>query len=146
MLICSPHQLTNHYLMASQDALSLLYNDVRTVENFATASAFRLLAEPEYDFLASHDPVTRQKIRQQVIALVFATNLTDQFYFMGSFCFSSSYFFAIIVMMFDCFRIGQQNVTDTGCHPRCSCERATCRHDAGSCACSLSVVSIPQVG
>lgn len=76
--------LTNQYLMASQDSLSLLYNDVKPVENFACSSAFRLLAEPGNDFFSSFDPVTRQKVRQQIVALVFATNLADHAYFLGA--------------------------------------------------------------
>jgi hypothetical protein len=76
--------LTNQYLMASQDSLSLLYNDVKPVENFACSSAFRLLAEPGNDFFSSFDPVTRQKVRQQTVALVFATNLADHAYFLGA--------------------------------------------------------------
>jgi cAMP-specific phosphodiesterase 4 len=76
--------LTNQYLMASQDSLSLLYNDVKQVENFACASAFRLLAEPANDFFSAFDPVLRQKVRQQTVALVFATNLADHAYFLGA--------------------------------------------------------------
>ena len=77
--------LTNQYLIASQDSVALLFNDVRLVENFACSAAFRLLASPEMgcDLLSCFETVVRQKIRQQVIALVFSTNVSDHFHFLG---------------------------------------------------------------
>ena len=53
--------------------------------SFCHSSAFRLLASPELgcDLLSVFELDVRQKVRQQVIALVFSTNLTDHFFFLG---------------------------------------------------------------
>ena len=78
--------LTNQYLIASQDSVAIIFNDIRLVENFAVSSAFRLLGSPEHecDLLTVFEPIVRQKIRQQVIALVFCTNVSDHFFFLES--------------------------------------------------------------
>jgi hypothetical protein len=50
----------------------------------AGSAAFVLMTDARLDVLAVFDPITRQKVRQQVIALVLATNLSDHDYFMGA--------------------------------------------------------------
>eukprot|EP00455_Lapot_gusevi_P000795 TRINITY_DN10354_c0_g2_i1.p1 TRINITY_DN10354_c0_g2~~TRINITY_DN10354_c0_g2_i1.p1 ORF type:complete len:278 (-),score=36.98 TRINITY_DN10354_c0_g2_i1:28-756(-) len=73
---------TNQYLIATQDELATLYNDVRVVENFACTAAFRLISEPDYDVFEAVSVTNRIRLRQQIIALVFATNLSDHFHFL----------------------------------------------------------------
>lgn len=67
--------VSNAFLVASKAAIAIRYNDDSVLENFHSASAFMLLAKPQFQLFAHLDPATYKRMRQLVIGCILATDL-----------------------------------------------------------------------
>ncbi|KAI9338397.1 hypothetical protein DFJ73DRAFT_620658, partial [Zopfochytrium polystomum] len=71
--------LNNNFLMNTLDPRAILYNDRSVLENHHLAASFEVLMRPECNFL-SHLPQSDFKpIREAVIDMVLATDLSQHF-------------------------------------------------------------------
>ena len=77
--------VNNPFLVETGHRLALTYNDQSVQENMHAAEAFLLLEEPELDFLGHLPQRIRSEIRQLVIALVLATDMSRHFALLGAF-------------------------------------------------------------
>jgi hypothetical protein len=68
--------LNNMYLINSSADLALRYNDRSILENYHIASTFELLKEERFNFLSDMDPSQYRYIRELMIELVLATDLS----------------------------------------------------------------------
>ena len=71
--------LSNSFLIQALDPLAVLYNDISPQEQHHTASAFKLLLDPEYNFMTNFDKNTFQDIRKMVINMVIKTDMQNHF-------------------------------------------------------------------
>jgi cAMP-specific phosphodiesterase 4 len=67
---------TNQYLINSSSELAIMYNDESVLEQHHLAVAFKLLQDPNCDFLVGLTKKQRQAFRKIVIAMVLATDMT----------------------------------------------------------------------
>ena len=61
--------MSNHYLIKTHSAAALLYNDNSVNENGHAATAFRLLAQPECNFLSGFERDEQRFVRRLVISI-----------------------------------------------------------------------------
>lgn len=71
--------LSNSFLIQALDPLAVLYNDISPQEQHHSASAFKLLLEPEYNFMENFDKNSFQEIRKMVITMVIKTDMQNHF-------------------------------------------------------------------
>lgn len=77
--------VNNPFLVETGHRLALTYNDQSVQENMHAAEGFLLLEEPELNFLGHLPQRVRSEIRQLVIALVLATDMSRHFALLGAF-------------------------------------------------------------
>ncbi|KAJ3048826.1 High affinity cAMP-specific 3',5'-cyclic phosphodiesterase 7A, partial [Rhizophlyctis rosea] len=77
--------VNNAFLIATLNPLAIRYNDQAVLEHFHCSSIFELLQNPEYDFLSSLPPDTRKTVREFVISMVMATDMSQHFDWIGKF-------------------------------------------------------------
>uniref|UniRef100_A0A6G1SHM3 Phosphodiesterase n=1 Tax=Aceria tosichella TaxID=561515 RepID=A0A6G1SHM3_9ACAR len=68
--------VTNQYLIDSGNELALMYNDESVLENHSLAVAFKLMQEPDCDFLENLNKKQRQTLRRMTIDMVLATDMS----------------------------------------------------------------------
>ncbi|KAL7056340.1 hypothetical protein AAHC03_020782 [Spirometra sp. Aus1] len=78
---CAVHDVnhpgvTNQYLVNTNDALAILYNDSSVLENYHLAVAFNLLTYPGCDILANFTRKQRLTFRRMVIDMVLSTDMS----------------------------------------------------------------------
>ena len=74
----------NAYLINSKDELAITYNDKSILENYHVAEAFRILEEePGCNFLTNLDTDQYKAIRNLMISMVLATDMTIHFSGLG---------------------------------------------------------------
>ena len=71
--------VNNAFLIATGDAKAVLYNDKSVLENHHVSSAFKLLAKPEMNFLSGLSKADFKNLRETVIEMVLATDLSQHF-------------------------------------------------------------------
>ncbi|XP_049453078.1 cGMP-inhibited 3',5'-cyclic phosphodiesterase B isoform X1 [Epinephelus fuscoguttatus] len=77
---------TNAFLVATNAAQAVLYNDRSVLENHHAASAWSLyLSRPEFNFLVNLDHVEFKRFRFLVIEAILATDLKKHFDFLAEF-------------------------------------------------------------
>ncbi|KAI3377140.1 hypothetical protein L3Q82_000332 [Scortum barcoo] len=77
---------TNAFLVATNAAQAVLYNDRSVLENHHAASAWSLyLSQPEFNFLVNLDHVEFKRFRFLVIEAILATDLKKHFDFLAEF-------------------------------------------------------------
>lgn len=78
---CAVHDVnhpgvTNQYLVNTNDALAILYNDSSVLENYHLAVAFNLLTYPGCDILVNFTRKQRLTFRRMVIDMVLSTDMS----------------------------------------------------------------------
>eukprot|EP00276_Gloeochaete_wittrockiana_P022180 CAMPEP_0184335358 /NCGR_PEP_ID=MMETSP1089-20130417/3926_1 /TAXON_ID=38269 ORGANISM="Gloeochaete wittrockiana, Strain SAG46.84" /NCGR_SAMPLE_ID=MMETSP1089 /ASSEMBLY_ACC=CAM_ASM_000445 /LENGTH=633 /DNA_ID=CAMNT_0026659971 /DNA_START=231 /DNA_END=2132 /DNA_ORIENTATION=+ len=68
--------LSNPFLIATNDPLALLYNDVSVLESYHAATTFKLLALPECNILSSLSPAQYRELRGHIIRNILATDMS----------------------------------------------------------------------
>ncbi|KAI8835262.1 hypothetical protein BJ741DRAFT_534115 [Chytriomyces cf. hyalinus JEL632] len=68
----------NNFLVNTSDQLALLYNDRSILENHHVSTAFRVLLQPECNFVAKLSKEEHKEFRDTIIELVLATDLQAQ--------------------------------------------------------------------
>ncbi|TPX71636.1 hypothetical protein CcCBS67573_g06106 [Chytriomyces confervae] len=68
----------NNFLVNTSDQLALLYNDRSILENHHVSTAFRVLLQPECNFVAKLSKEEYKEFRDTIIELVLATDLQAQ--------------------------------------------------------------------
>ncbi|KAL5037160.1 hypothetical protein RTP6_004631 [Batrachochytrium dendrobatidis] len=76
---------TNNFLVNTNDQKALLYNDKSVLENHHVASSFNVLLQPENNFLSHLSKSDFKAIREIVVDLVLATDLTQHFTLLSMF-------------------------------------------------------------
>ncbi|KAJ3152656.1 High affinity cAMP-specific 3',5'-cyclic phosphodiesterase 7A [Geranomyces michiganensis] len=77
--------LNNNFLCRISDSRAILYNDRSVLENYHLSSAWRLLCEPQNNFLCNVSLSDMRGIREQVIDMVLATDLSQHFAVLSQF-------------------------------------------------------------
>lgn len=67
---------TNQYLINTNSELAIMYNDESVLEQHHLAVAFKLLQDPNCDFLVNWTKKQRQAFRKIAIAMVLATDMS----------------------------------------------------------------------
>lgn len=67
--------LTNQHLINTFSDLALVYNDESVLENYHVSTAFKIMQQPNCDFLAPLDNKSRQMFRKMAISIVLATDM-----------------------------------------------------------------------
>lgn len=68
--------INNNFLIKTQNYLAVLYNDRSVLENIHVSSVFELMKNPAFDILASLSDEQRKEIRETVIEMVLATDMS----------------------------------------------------------------------
>lgn len=68
--------INNNFLIKTQNYLAVLYNDRSVLENIHCSSVFELMKNPAYDILASLTEDQRKEIRDTIIEMVLATDMS----------------------------------------------------------------------
>lgn len=68
--------INNNFLIKTQNYLALLYNDRSVLENIHCSSVFELMKNPAFDILRSFSDEQRKEIRETVIEMVLATDMS----------------------------------------------------------------------
>ncbi|VDK20621.1 unnamed protein product [Taenia asiatica] len=81
IIACAVHDVnhpgvTNQYLINTNDALAILYNDSSVLENYHLAVAFNLLTFPGCDILVNLTRKQRLTFRRMVIDMVLSTDMS----------------------------------------------------------------------
>ncbi|VDL19924.1 unnamed protein product [Hymenolepis diminuta] len=81
IIACAVHDVnhpavTNQYLINTNDALAILYNDSSVLENYHLAVAFNLLTFPGCDILVNLKKGVRASFRRMVIDMVLSTDMS----------------------------------------------------------------------
>jgi hypothetical protein len=71
--------VNNNFLIATSNRLALLYNDRSVLESYHLAKAFRILSQPECNFLQGLSKSDWQTFRESVIDMVLATDLSQHY-------------------------------------------------------------------
>ena len=66
---CGSAGVSNHYLVNTHSEAALLYNDSSVNENGHAATAFRILAQPECNFLEEFERDEQRFVRRLVISM-----------------------------------------------------------------------------
>ncbi|KAI9358881.1 hypothetical protein DFJ73DRAFT_640136, partial [Zopfochytrium polystomum] len=69
----------NGFLVASGDRKALLYNDKSVLENYHCSAAFEVMSRPQCSFLSTLDQTDYKVVRECVIDMVLATDLSQHF-------------------------------------------------------------------
>ncbi|KAI8912553.1 hypothetical protein EDD86DRAFT_201692 [Gorgonomyces haynaldii] len=69
--------VTNNFLVSTLDSKAMLYNDKAVLESHHLASSFQVLSQPQNNFLSHLSKAEFKAIREIVIDLVLATDLTQ---------------------------------------------------------------------
>ncbi|KAJ3035521.1 High affinity cAMP-specific 3',5'-cyclic phosphodiesterase 7A [Rhizophlyctis rosea] len=78
--------VNNAFLIATLNPLALRYNDQAVLENFHCSSIFEMMHNnDEYDVLSSLPLDTRKTVREFVISMVMATDMSQHFDWIGKF-------------------------------------------------------------
>lgn len=77
--------VTNQFLVATQSPLAILYNDQAVLENHHTATAFKLMAQQDYNVLGALDRADQQATRSMVIEMIMNTDMARHFQFLANF-------------------------------------------------------------
>lgn len=80
---------TNDFIVNSEDALAVDYNDISPLENHHLAKAFKILKREEYNFLDKLDNDAYRAMRSLMIELVLATDMKRHFDILSQFQASS---------------------------------------------------------
>uniref|UniRef100_A0A158QJ08 PDEase domain-containing protein n=1 Tax=Rodentolepis nana TaxID=102285 RepID=A0A158QJ08_RODNA len=81
IIACAVHDVnhpavTNQYLINTNDALAILYNDSSVLENYHLAVAFNLLTFPGCDILVNLKKSVRTSFRRMIIDMVLSTDMS----------------------------------------------------------------------
>ncbi|KAK9805235.1 hypothetical protein WJX72_007972 [[Myrmecia] bisecta] len=76
---------TNEYLVKVEDDIAITYNDQAPLESHHLAAAFRLMQNPQFNFLADLCPVDRACVRSNIIDQVQSTNMLLHFHVVSRF-------------------------------------------------------------
>jgi len=71
--------VTNAFLVNTNDALAIMYNDKSVLENYHVAEAFKLMQSPAHNLLHALDAKQYREIRSQVVRMVLATDMAEHF-------------------------------------------------------------------
>ncbi|KAI8905347.1 hypothetical protein DFJ77DRAFT_435422 [Powellomyces hirtus] len=71
--------LNNNFLVRISDSRAIMYNDRSVLENYHLSSAWKLLTQPENNFLCNMSAGDFKGVREQVIDMVLATDLSQHF-------------------------------------------------------------------
>ncbi|KAI9208239.1 Pde4d2 in complex with inhibitor Npv [Polychytrium aggregatum] len=71
--------VNNNFLISTNDRRALLYNDRSVLENHHCASAFEVLMRKECNFLGKLDRKVFKGVRDHIVAMVLATDLSQHF-------------------------------------------------------------------
>ena len=77
--------LNNNFLVHTLDRKALMYNDKAVLENHHLASSFNILLHPECNFLVGLSRPDFKLIRETIIEMVLATDLSQHFHLIASF-------------------------------------------------------------
>lgn len=76
---------TNAFLVAAEDKKAILYNDRSVLENHHAAESWKLLSEPENNFIDTLDSAETKRFRYLVLEFILATDLKQHFDIIMSF-------------------------------------------------------------
>lgn len=77
--------VNNNFLINTYDTRAILYNDKSILENHHLASAFAILAKEDCNFINSLSKQEFKSMREVVIEMVFATDLSQHFILLSEF-------------------------------------------------------------
>lgn len=77
--------VNNLYLINTQDPLAILYNDKSVLENHHISAAFKLMQDPSKDIFFSLKTDERKVLRNKMISMVLATDMSRHFQDMTKF-------------------------------------------------------------
>jgi hypothetical protein len=77
--------VNNAYLVSIMDPLAIKYSDISVLEHFHASSAFEMMQKDEYNFLENLNLEERKAIREMVISMVLATDMSFHFDWIGKF-------------------------------------------------------------
>ncbi|RKO95547.1 HD-domain/PDEase-like protein [Caulochytrium protostelioides] len=77
--------VNNAFLISTLDPLSLRYNDVAPLENYHAASVFDMMQSTELNLLETLPLESRRYVRDLVLTMVLATDMTAHFEWIGKF-------------------------------------------------------------
>ncbi|KAJ3378170.1 hypothetical protein HDU84_007886 [Entophlyctis sp. JEL0112] len=77
--------VNNNFLSTTYDMRAILYNDRSILENHHLATAFTLMSRSELDFLGQLPRAEFKQLREAVIEMVLATDLSQHFGLLGAF-------------------------------------------------------------
>eukprot|EP00475_Leptophrys_vorax_P025009 TRINITY_DN34822_c0_g1_i1.p1 TRINITY_DN34822_c0_g1~~TRINITY_DN34822_c0_g1_i1.p1 ORF type:complete len:646 (-),score=117.89 TRINITY_DN34822_c0_g1_i1:2767-4704(-) len=67
----------NPFSVATGDEFALIYNDRSVLENMHVSEAFRLFRQEHHDLFSSLGPSERKEVRQTIISMVLATDMSQ---------------------------------------------------------------------
>ena len=74
---------TNQFLINTSHELAIMYNDESVLENHHLAVAFKLLKDPNCNFLENMEPAQTKAFRRMMIDNVLATDMSKHFKHLG---------------------------------------------------------------
>lgn len=74
----------NKFLVESSHELALMYNDESVLENHHLAVAFKLLLQPECNFLQNLETAQMKALRRMMIDMVLATDMDKHYQQLGA--------------------------------------------------------------
>lgn len=77
--------MNNAFLVATADPLAIRYNDLSVLEYFHTASLFEMMQDPELNILANFPTDQKKNIRDMIIGMILATDMSSHFDWIGKF-------------------------------------------------------------
>eukprot|EP00753_Platysulcus_tardus_P006115 PLAT13992.1.p1 GENE.PLAT13992.1~~PLAT13992.1.p1 ORF type:complete len:614 (-),score=256.88 PLAT13992.1:78-1889(-) len=77
--------VNNSYLINTNHAVALMYNDQNVLENFHVAEAFAIMRQPGCDVLGALEVEQYRSVRARLISLVLATDLAEHFNLVNKF-------------------------------------------------------------
>ncbi|KAJ3288895.1 High affinity cAMP-specific 3',5'-cyclic phosphodiesterase 7A [Borealophlyctis nickersoniae] len=77
--------VNNNFLVATQDTKAILYNDRSVLENHHLAASFRVLSDSKNNFLSHLPKADFKAIREAIIEMVLATDLSQHFQLLSMF-------------------------------------------------------------
>ncbi|KAJ3386740.1 High affinity cAMP-specific 3',5'-cyclic phosphodiesterase 7A [Lobulomyces angularis] len=77
--------VNNAYLVSVVDPLAIRYSDQSVLENFHCSTVFEIMLQEDYNFLENLTLEERKPIREMVISMVLATDMTFHFEWVGKF-------------------------------------------------------------
>lgn len=75
---------TNNYLINTRDTLAIRYNDIAVLENFHISLAFEIMQVSKNDIFKNFSTSAYKGIRQAMIEMVLATDMSRHFDFLSS--------------------------------------------------------------